>query len=425
MDATSNPASKSGAESAISGAEIRLENVTKRYAGQKSAAVDGLNLTIPAGEIVMFVGPSGCGKTTSLKMINRLIEPTSGTIVIGDNDVRQQSADELRRHVGYVIQGGSLFPHMTVAKNVAIVPKLLGWDSDRISKRVDELLEMVNLDPSRYRDRYPRELSGGQQQRVGVARGLAADPPVVLMDEPFGAVDPITRQRLQDELLSIQRTLRKTIVCVTHDIDEAIKLGDRILILQEGAQVAQYDTPENVLANPSNEFVSDFVGSGSSLKQLSLARVSELELQTPTTGRVGESAAQAVERARSAGDDSLIVLDDRDRPAAWVLLRQVKGEKLHEADRETLNTLDHRATLNDALDLMLTSTHGGALVTGDNDRYLGIVDFAAVVERMRVMQIEAQQRKDSSVTAQSNPEDEHSPDVPMDDSNDHRESSDA
>ncbi len=413
MDATTS-------SSGISGAEIRLENVTKRYPGQKTAAVDGLNLTIPAGEIVMFVGPSGCGKTTSLKMINRLIEPTSGTIMIGDNDVRKQSADVLRRHVGYVIQGGSLFPHMTVAKNIAIVPKLLGWESDRIAKRVDELLDMVNLDPSKYRDRYPRELSGGQQQRVGVARGLAADPPVVLMDEPFGAVDPITRQRLQDELLSIQRTLRKTIVCVTHDIDEAIKLGDRILILQEGAQVAQYDTPEDVLASPSNDFVSDFVGSGSSLKQLSLARVSELETQSPTTGRVGEPAAQAIERARHAGDDSLVILDDRDRPAAWVWLRQIKGEHLHERDRENLSTLDHRATLNDALDMMLTSTHGGAIVTGDNDRYLGVVDFGAVVDRMRVMQTEAQERQEPDVVAESRPEDEHDPDAPMDD----RESSD-
>ena len=408
MDATTS-------STGISGAEIRLENVTKRYPGQKTAAVDGLNLTIPAGEIVMFVGPSGCGKTTSLKMINRLIEPTSGTIMIGDNDVRKQSADELRRHVGYVIQGGSLFPHMTVAKNIAIVPKLLGWESDRITKRVDELLDMVNLDPSKYRDRYPRELSGGQQQRVGVARGLAADPPVVLMDEPFGAVDPITRQRLQDELLSIQRTVRKTIVCVTHDIDEAIKLGDRILILQEGAQVAQYDTPENVLASPSNDFVSDFVGSGSSLKQLSLARVSELEIQSPTTGRVGEPAAQAIERARSAGDDSLVVLDDRDRPAAWVWLRQIKGEHLHERDRESLSTLDHRATLNDALDTMLTSTHGGAIVTGDNDRYLGVVDFGAVVDRMRDMQTEAQNRDATDVTAESRPEDDHDPDAPVDD----------
>jgi len=235
-------------------------------------------------------------------MINRLIEPTSGTITIGWEDVRGRSADELRRHVGYVIQGGSLFPHMTVAKNIALVPKLLGWEQDRIDKRVDELLDLVSLDPGRYRARYPRELSGGQQQRVGVARGLAADPPVILMDEPFGAVDPITRQRLQDELLSIQRELRKTIVCVTHDIDEAIKLGDRILILQEGARIAQYDVPEVILASPANDFVADFVGAGSSLKQLSLSRVSEVELRHPTTARIGERTAEARSRAEANGD---------------------------------------------------------------------------------------------------------------------------
>ncbi|HET7351333.1 MAG TPA: ABC transporter ATP-binding protein, partial [Marmoricola sp.] len=296
----------------ISGAEIRLDNVTKRYPGQKAAAVDGLSLVIPAGEIVMFVGPSGCGKTTSLKMINRLIEPTSGAIHIGEQDVRDQSADELRRHIGYVIQGGSLFPHMTVARNIGIVPKLLGWDAGRIAERVDELLDLVGLDPVRYRDRYPRELSGGQQQRVGVARGLAADPPVILMDEPFGAVDPITRQRLQDELLSIQRELRKTIVCVTHDIDEAIKLGDRILILKEGAQVAQYDTPEAILAAPADDFVADFVGAGSSLKQLSLSRIDEVELRHPTTARIGERTSEAKARAEAAGDRAVIVLDDQE-----------------------------------------------------------------------------------------------------------------
>ena len=290
------------------GAEIRLENVTKSYPGTKAAAVGELSLTIPAGEIVMFVGPSGCGKTTSLKMINRLIEPTSGVISIAGEDVRQQGADELRRRVGYVIQGGSLFPHMTVAKNIALVPKMLGWDDDRIKKRTDELLDLVSLDPSRYRDRYPRELSGGQQQRVGVARGLAADPPVILMDEPFGAVDPITRQRLQDELLSIQRELHKTIVCVTHDIDEAIKLGDRILILQEGAQIAQYDVPEVVLASPANEFVADFVGAGSALKQLSLSRVTEVELRSPTTAKIGEQTAEVKARAEANGDRAVVVL---------------------------------------------------------------------------------------------------------------------
>lgn len=403
-----------GSSAEISGAEIRLEQVTKKYAGQPAAAVDGLNLVIPAGEIVMFVGPSGCGKTTSLKMINRLIEPTSGTIHIGDNDIRQQSADDLRRHIGYVIQGGSLFPHMTVAKNIAIVPKMLGWDADRIAKRVDELLELVSLDPAKYRDRYPRELSGGQQQRVGVARGLAADPPVILMDEPFGAVDPITRQRLQDELLSIQRELRKTIVCVTHDIDEAIKLGDRILILQEGAQVAQYDTPDVILANPANDFVADFVGAGSSLKQLSLSRISEVELRSPTTARIGEPTADARARAEANGDRAVVVLDEHDRPTAWPWLRQLKGETIHAGEEDLIN-LDHRATLNDALDTMLTNSHGGAVVTGDRDRYIGVVDFAAVTDYMRAQQERLEDAGSAEVSASSDPQDEHVEEITADD----------
>jgi osmoprotectant transport system ATP-binding protein len=414
MTAIDTHTEESSAE--ISGAEIRLEDVTKRYGGQSAAAVDGLSLVIPAGEIVMFVGPSGCGKTTSLKMINRLIEPTSGAIHIGDTDVRQQGADQLRRTIGYVIQGGSLFPHMTVAKNIAIVPKMLGWDQDRISKRVEELLELVSLDPGKYRDRYPRELSGGQQQRVGVARGLAADPPVILMDEPFGAVDPITRQRLQDELLSIQRELRKTIVCVTHDIDEAIKLGDRILILQQGAQVAQYDTPEGILVSPANDFVADFVGAGSSLKQLSLSRISEIELRQPTTAKVGERTAEVRQRAEAKGDVAVVVLDEQERPTAWPWLRQLKGDTIHRGEEDLIN-LDHRATLNDALDTMLTNNHGGAVVTGDRDRYLGVVDFVAVTDHMRAQQraLEESGGPGGDVPAHSEPEDGHVAEITADD----------
>jgi osmoprotectant transport system ATP-binding protein len=387
--ATSEPVH---ADRDVSGAEIELREITKRYPGQKSPAVDSLSLVVPAGEIVMFVGPSGCGKTTSLKMINRLIEPTSGTILIDGDDIRRQSADELRRHVGYVIQGGSLFPHMTVAKNIGMVPRLLGWDKGRIGERVDELLDLVGLEPERYRDRYPRELSGGQQQRVGVARGLAADPPVILMDEPFGAVDPITRQRLQDELLSIQRELRKTIVCVTHDIEEAIKLGDRILILQDGAQVAQYDTPEAILAAPANEFVEDFVGAGSSLKQLSLSRVSEIELSHPTTATVGERSDEVISRAEANGDTAVVVLDSRNRPVSWPTLRQLRrSDTVVAGERHTLVDLDERATLNDALDTMLTSSHGGAVVTGRRDQYLGVVDFTAVTEHMRAVERQLQE----------------------------------
>jgi osmoprotectant transport system ATP-binding protein len=367
----------------VSGADLELIEVTKTYPGQKTPAVDSLSLHIPKGEIVMFVGPSGCGKTTSLKMINRLIEPTSGTIEIGGEDARAKNPDELRRTIGYVIQGGSLFPHMTVAENIGLVPGLLKWDKSRTAERVDELLELVNLDPGQYRDRYPRELSGGQQQRVGVARGLAADPPVILMDEPFGAVDPITRQRLQDELMSIQDELRKTIVCVTHDIDEAIKLGDRILILEQGAKIAQYDTPEAILAAPANRFVEDFVGAGSTLKQLTLARVNELELRHPTTAKVGERSAEVVARARANGDKSVIVLDDRNRPIRWLWVRDIEEHQTVDGHRDdNLLDIDHRATLNDALDTMLTSSHRGAIVTGRRDEYQGVVDFESVIDHI-------------------------------------------
>jgi osmoprotectant transport system ATP-binding protein len=368
----------------VSGVDLELKDVTKKYAGQQTPAVDGLSLHIPAGEIVMFVGPSGCGKTTSLKMINRLIEPTSGTITIDGEDVRSKKVDDLRRHIGYVIQGGSLFPHMTVAQNIALVPGLLGWDKKKVDERVDELLDLVSLDAGRYRDRYPRELSGGQQQRVGVARGLAADPPVVLMDEPFGAVDPITRQRLQDELMSIQSELGKTIVCVTHDIDEAIKLGDRICILQEGAHIAQYDTPANILAAPSDAFVEDFVGAGSTLKQLTLTRVSDVELSPWTTATVGESSREALARAEKEGHSSVVVLDSRKRPRGWTWLRDLRAsDTVPEPRTDDILGVDRRATLNDALDDMLTSSHGAAIVTGRREEFLGVVDFATVTRQIQ------------------------------------------
>ncbi|MFI5731350.1 ABC transporter ATP-binding protein [Kribbella sp. NPDC051587] len=369
----------------VSGVDIDLVDVVKRYPGQKRAAVEGLSLHIPAGEIVMFVGPSGCGKTTSLKMINRLIQPTSGTISIGGEEVGKQNDDDLRRRIGYVIQGGSLFPHMTVTQNIALVPGLLGWDRRRTAERVDELLELVGLDPARYRGRYPRELSGGQQQRVGVARGLAADPPVILMDEPFGAVDPITRQRLQDELLSIQEELRKTIVCVTHDFDEAVKLGDRILILTEGANIAQYDVPEAILANPADRFVADFVGAGAALKQLTLSRVSEIDLGRPTVAQIGDAAADVLRSAQAAGDDSVVILDSKRRPVDWMWTRDLLDLDRVPAphDDTDLVTIDRRATLNDALDTMLVSSHGSAVVTGRRDEYLGVVDFQAVLTRIQ------------------------------------------
>ena len=394
--------------SSVSGVDIELVDVVKRYPGQQTAAVDGLSLHVPAGEIVMFVGPSGCGKTTSLKMINRLIEPTSGTITIGGEDVRAKKVDELRRHIGYVIQGGSLFPHMTVADNIGLVPRLMGWDRSRVDDRIDELLDLVSLDAAKYRGRYPRELSGGQQQRVGVARGLAADPPVVLMDEPFGAVDPITRQRLQDELMSIQAELGKTIVCVTHDIDEAVKLGDRICILREGGQIAQYDTPANILAAPANRFVEDFVGAGSSLKQLTLTRISDVDLKPWPTARTGESSREVLARAREAGERSVIVLDRQNRPRRWLWLRELEeSDRVPDSGDADVLGIDRRATLNDAMDDMLTSSHGVAIVTGRREEFLGVVDFASVTEQIQQIQLAAQEqpedepseRPDAAVTA--------------------------
>ncbi|WP_394787245.1 ABC transporter ATP-binding protein [Rhodoferax sp.] len=260
---------------------ITLDRLTKQFGNSGQLAVDGLSLTVPTGEICVLIGPSGCGKTTTMRMINRMVEPDSGRIEVGGRDVTRIDAVELRRSIGYVIQQVGLFPHMTIGENVATVPKMLGWDAARIAKRVDELLALVHMDPALYRNRYPRELSGGQKQRVGVARALAADPPVMLMDEPFGAIDPITRASLQDEFLRILRELGKTIVFVTHDIDEAIRMGSRIAILRAG-KVVQYDTPERILAQPADAFVEAFVGGDRSLKRLALLTVGPyLEVGTP------------------------------------------------------------------------------------------------------------------------------------------------
>jgi osmoprotectant transport system ATP-binding protein len=260
----------------VTAVDLEFRNVSRRYGD--TLAVNDLSLTVPAGKICVFVGPSGCGKTTSLKMVNRLIEPTSGQILIGGRDVMDQDPIELRRGIGYVIQQVGLLPHLTVGDNVAVVPRLLGWDAPRIRQRVDELLVLTGLAPQTYRERYPAQLSGGERQRVGVARALAADPPLMLMDEPFAAVDPIVRERLQNELLRLQEQLAKTIVFVTHDIDEAIKLGDLVAVLQVGGVLAQFGAPNEILANPASDFVAKFVGADRGLKRLSLTRVGDLEL---------------------------------------------------------------------------------------------------------------------------------------------------
>ena len=266
---------------------IEFRKVSKTYPGSDNPVVTDLSFEVLEGEICVLVGPSGCGKTTTMRMVNRLIEISEGEILIDGEPNTAMSATRLRRKIGYAIQQIGLFPHRTIADNIGTVPHLLGWDKGRIRDRVDELLELVGLSPGEYRDRYPAELSGGQQQRVGVARALAADPPIMLMDEPFGAVDPITRERLQDEFLRIQEDIKKTIVFVTHDIDEAIKMGNKIAILKQGGVLAQYDTPENILSRPDSEFVSSFVGADRVLKRLSLTRVGEMDLEQANGGTAG------------------------------------------------------------------------------------------------------------------------------------------
>jgi osmoprotectant transport system ATP-binding protein len=306
-------------------ARIVFDHVTKRYPGRAAPAVDDLTLTIPAGDICILVGPSGGGKTTAMKMVNRLIDMTDGDIRIGDVSVRDRDVTELRRGIGYVIQQTGLFPHMTVAENVATVPRLLGWDRNRIDERVDELLDLVDLPAADYRARYASQLSGGERQRVGLARALAADPPVMLMDEPFGALDPITRTRLQHELLRIHREVGKTVIFVTHDIDEAIFMGDRIAILRPGGRLAQYDTPEAILAHPADDFVADFVGADRGLKRLSLTRLDELPLES-IDGRHGPALAgsttlrDALSTMLSEGSRVVVVLADDGTPRGSLIL---------------------------------------------------------------------------------------------------------
>ena len=274
-------------------ATVDFDHVSKTYGTQTAkaaaragtpGAVNDLSLSIPAGKICVLVGPSGCGKTTSLKMVNRLIEPTSGRILLDGVDAATRELTELRRGIGYVIQQTGLFPHQTIAENVGTVPRLLGWPAARVKSRSEELLGLVGLDPAKYARRFPSQLSGGERQRVGVARALAADPPIMLMDEPFGAVDPIVRERLQDEFLRLQEELAKTILFVTHDIDEAIKMGDLVAVFQLGGKVAQFGTPGELLASPASDFVARFVGADRGLKRLALSRVADLELRPAAHG---------------------------------------------------------------------------------------------------------------------------------------------
>jgi osmoprotectant transport system ATP-binding protein len=282
-----NTAQSEGPSAYPQAATLEFRDVVKRYAGQERPAVDQLSFEVPAGDICVLVGPSGCGKTTAMRMVNRMIEITDGDILLDGASVRKRNPAELRREIGYVIQQVGLFPHQTVGQNVATVPSLLGWDKERTRARVDELLELVALDPGDYRDRYPTELSGGQRQRVGVARALAVDPPLMLMDEPFGAIDPINRGNLQDQFLRLQKQIRKTVVFVTHDINEALKMGDRIAIMKTGGVLAQYATPEELLTAPADDFVADFVGVGRGVNGLALRHASVDEFLGQIRGDAG------------------------------------------------------------------------------------------------------------------------------------------
>jgi osmoprotectant transport system ATP-binding protein len=354
----------SGPSPRNSAATLEFRKATKRYPGQSEPAVKELSLTVPAGEICVLVGPSGCGKTTAMRMVNRMIDITDGDILLDGHSVRERRPAELRRDIGYAIQQVGLFPHLSVADNIATVPRLLGWDHRRIRTRVDELLELVSLDATETRDRYPAQLSGGQRQRVGVARALAVDPPLMLMDEPFGAIDPINRERLQNEFLRLQRAIRKTVVFVTHDIDEAIKMGDRIAIMQKGGKLAQYAPPAELLIQPANPFVEDFVGSDRALKRLALQRVRDVDLWKAPLVRVGEPAAAARAKLAESEVPYPLLVDDQGRPLGWLSERALDGEQVTDELRSRANpVLEMEDILRDALsDLLAEEAQYGPVV---------------------------------------------------------------
>jgi osmoprotectant transport system ATP-binding protein len=348
---TANIAHAEGSSSHAQAATLEFRDVAKTYPGSGEPAIQDLSFEVPAGDVCVLVGPSGCGKTTAMRLVNRMIEMTGGDILLDGQSVRGRRPAELRREIGYAIQQIGLFPHQTIAENIATVPQLLGWSRDRIHARVDELIELIGLDPVDMRGRYPAQLSGGQRQRVGVARALAADPPLMLMDEPFGAIDPINRERLQNELLRLQERIRKTIVFVTHDIDEAIKMGDRIAVLKQGGVLAQYATPPELLMQPADEFVEDFVGADRALKRLALERVGDVAL------------------LRADGTlPYTLVCDDGGRPVAWE----------RDGRRHTVLTVERDMPLRDALSQLLTTDVQYGAVLDENGRVDGVLDVQIV-----------------------------------------------
>jgi osmoprotectant transport system ATP-binding protein len=363
---------------------ITFDRVTKRFP-DGTTAVSDLTLEIADGEVVVLVGPSGCGKTTTMRMVNRMLDPTSGTVAIDGRDVMRSDPPELRRGIGYVIQQIGLFPHRTIAQNIATVPSLEGWDRNRTEARVAELIELVGL-PEAVRDRYPHQLSGGQRQRVGVARALAVDPPIMLMDEPFGAVDPIVRTRLQDEFLRLQREVRKTIVFVTHDIDEAIRMGDRIALFAEGGHLQQYETPREMLADPANSFVADFLGGERGLKRLALIPVSEADAEPGPVVDPDDTAERAAEVAAAHGTDWVVVVRDPGRHLeGWVSLHELDhGQRIGDGPlRPFALTVRASDSLRAALNAMVTGSNGVAVRISDEDRYEGILTEDIISKEIR------------------------------------------
>jgi osmoprotectant transport system ATP-binding protein len=368
------------AEGAAEAPQVEYRRATKRYRGAEEPALRELDLEVPSGEICVLVGPSGSGKTTAMRMVNRMVEITEGDVVVGGTSIRDRSAAELRREIGYVIQQIGLFPHRTVADNIATVPRLLGWGKERMAARVDELLALVRIDPA-LRDRYPAQLSGGQQQRVGVARALAANPGVMLMDEPFGAVDPINREQLQNEFLRLQAEVRKTILFVTHDIDEAIKMGDRIAVLREGGRLAQYATPAELLMAPADGFVEDFVGADRALKRLALLRVSDIDLWQAPLAHVGQATSEVRAKLPDAEVPHGLVIDSERRPLGWLSGDDLSAETVPaRPDTRPDPVLDLDDVMRDALSDLLQAETRYAPVVDSEGRIAGVLSVEIISE---------------------------------------------
>lgn len=360
---------------------ITLENVNKKYP-DGTVAVNDVSFEVQDGDVCVLLGPSGCGKTTTMKMINRLIPITSGRILIDGVDNAHMDENEVRRNIGYTIQEIGLFPHMTVGQNIEIVPSLKGWPKAKRRKRAEELLRLVRLDPQEFIDRYPNELSGGQRQRVGVARSLGGDPPILLMDEPFGAIDPITRVDLQTEFLKIQEQIKKTIIFVTHDIYEAIRMGDKIALMKNGALV-QFDTPENIIYQPKDEFVEDFIGADRAVKGLQLIRVEEVMDRSPVTSGPDEEATAVLKRLEEGGYDSFPVID-KGRFIGLVNRQTLtKGGKISDVVDRGVPTIPRNAVLNEALSLILSSGVKMLPVVNGQNMLQGTLNFDTIQKALR------------------------------------------